>query len=85
MPAKRRGSGGASSAKRSKNADKDGEAGVLLDLVQKSIDTVRVLCADMVQKANSGHPGLAAAVVRILSEKWMTNACFAELPWDAPL
>ena len=27
------------------------------ELATKAIDTVRILAADMVQKANSGHPG----------------------------
>ncbi|WP_448633986.1 hypothetical protein [Pedobacter panaciterrae] len=27
-----------------------------------TIDTVRVLCADAIQKANSGHPGTAMAL-----------------------
>lgn len=32
------------------------------DLIQKAIDTVRVLSADAVQKANSGHPGTPMAL-----------------------
>lgn len=32
------------------------------DLIQKSIDTVRVLSADAVQNANSGHPGTPMAL-----------------------
>ncbi len=32
------------------------------NLIQKSIDTVRVLSADAVQKANSGHPGTPMAL-----------------------
>jgi len=30
----------------------------LKDIVQLGIDTVRVLAADAVQRANSGHPGM---------------------------
>jgi len=37
--------------KRSKSLDADSE------FVQRAINTVRVLSADMVEKANSGHPG----------------------------
>ena len=32
------------------------------DITQKCIDTVRVLSADAVQKANSGHPGTPMAL-----------------------
>ena len=32
------------------------------DLIQKSIDTVRVLSADAVQNANPGHPGSPMAL-----------------------
>ena len=28
------------------------------DIAQESIDTIRALCMDIVQNANSGHPGL---------------------------
>lgn len=32
------------------------------DLIQKSIDTVRVLSAAAIQKTNSGHPGTPMAL-----------------------
>ena len=40
------------------------------NLIQKSIDTVRVLCADAVQKANSGHPGTPMALAPLGHVLW---------------
>lgn len=40
------------------------------DLIQKSIDTVRVLSADSVQKANSGHPGTPMALAPLGHVLW---------------
>lgn len=40
------------------------------DLIQKGIDTVRVLSADAVQKANSGHPGTPMALAPIGHILW---------------
>ena len=40
------------------------------NLVQKSIDTVRVLSADAVQKANSGHPGTPMALAPLGHLLW---------------
>lgn len=40
------------------------------DLIQKSIDTVRVLSADAVQKANSGHPGTPMALSPLGNVLW---------------
>jgi transketolase len=34
------------------------------DIEKLAIDTVRVLAADAVQKANSGHPGTAMALAQ---------------------
>src|SRR5262245_41134007 len=45
-----------------------------VDIEQLSIDTVRVLAADAVQKANSGHPGMpmgAAPMGHVLWSKFM--------------
>lgn len=36
-----------------------------LDIDKKCVNTIRVLGADMVQKANSGHPGLFIIVIII--------------------
>ncbi len=40
------------------------------DIVQKSIDTVRVLSTDAVQKANSGHPGTPMALAPLGHILW---------------
>lgn len=40
------------------------------NLIQKSIDTVRVLAADAVQKANSGHPGTPMALAPLGHILW---------------
>jgi Transketolase, thiamine diphosphate binding domain len=51
-PSKRAGGKAASSSsKKAKNAGQTDEAAL------KCINTVRALCADIVQEANSGHPG----------------------------
>lgn len=42
-----------------------------VDMLQKQADTIRFLCADMVQRANSGHPGAPmglADIVTVLSK-----------------
>ncbi|KEY19611.1 transketolase [Kaistella antarctica] len=40
------------------------------NLIQRSIDTVRVLCADAVQKADSGHPGTPMALAPLGHVLW---------------
>ena len=37
----------------------------MTDLVDRSINTIRTLAIDGVQKANSGHPGTAMALAPI--------------------
>ncbi len=38
-----------------------------LVLLKKQADTLRFLCADMVQAANSGHPGAPMGLADILT------------------
>ena len=48
---------------------------------RKSVSTIRALCADMIQKANSGHPGLplgAAPTAYLLYQKVMNH--YSEKP-----
>lgn len=40
------------------------------NIIQQSIDTVRILAADAVQKANSGHPGTPMALAPVGHELW---------------
>ncbi len=47
-----------------------------LEMLQKQADTIRFLCADMVQRANSGHPGAPmglADIVTVLSRHLKHN------------
>ena len=48
---------------------------------QKSINTIRTLCIDAVQRANSGHPGTAMAMAPVVYTLWqnfLRFACFSE-------
>ena len=40
------------------------------DLARLSIDTIRTLSMDAVQKANSGHPGTPMALAPVIDTLW---------------
>ena len=44
---------------------------------QKSINTIRTLCIDAVQRANSGHPGTAMAMAPVVYTLWQNFLRFA--------
>ena len=46
------------------------EAKPATDLVQKAINTIRTLCIDAVQQANSGHPGTPMAMAPVVYTLW---------------
>ena len=42
-----------------------------MDIRQKTVNTIRVLAADTVQKANSGHPGAPMGMAAMAYALWM--------------
>src|SRR6266403_1374869 len=46
------------------------------DLEQKSIDTIRFLCIDAVEKANSGHPGICMGAAPMAFALWSRHLRF---------
>lgn len=42
----------------------------MINLDRKTVSTIRALCADMVQKANSGHPGLPLGAATMAYTLW---------------
>lgn len=48
---------------------------------QKCINTIRVLSADMVEKANSGHPGQWFRVERLVHRSSCYQQCTFALLW----
>src|SRR6056297_3409245 len=52
------------------SAAKKGKQSLVTPLSTKAVNTVRVLCADMVQKANSGHPGAPMSLAPLAYLLW---------------
>ena len=51
---------------------------------QLSINTIRALAADVVGKANSGHPGMCIPASNSLELSSFALCIFQELPWAWP-
>ena len=51
---------------------------------EMSVNALRILAADMVQKANSGHPGLPLGAAPAAYELWANHMNFnpADLNWE---
>ena len=47
-----------------------------MTIEEKSIDTIRCLAMDAVQKADSGHPGTPMALAPAAYALWMKHLCF---------
>ena len=46
-----------------------------MDIQQKTINTIRTLSVDMVQKANSGHPGAPMGMAAMAYSVWADAMC----------
>lgn len=60
----------------SKFSDKNclhNKVGIMMDIEKKSVDAIRVLAADTVQKANSGHPGMPLGSAAMAYELWANH------------
>lgn len=44
-----------------------------MNIEQKSVNAIRVLAADTVQKANSGHPGMPLGSAAMAYELWANH------------
>ena len=54
-----------------------------MDLDRKVVNTIRGLCADTVQKANSGHPGLPLGAAPMAYTLWskVMNSTPKDVNW----
>lgn len=61
--------------RKEKRERKKGKKGIniMSNVAQKTIDTIRILSAEGVQKANSGHPGLPMGSAPIAYELWANH------------
>ena len=46
-----------------------------MDIQQKTINTIRALSVDMIQKANSGHPGAPMGMAAMAYAVWADAMC----------
>lgn len=74
----------------SKRARTDMSLAISPDLAMRCVNTIRTLAADVVQKANSGHPGASCVVFRRWQLNFLPNEfarfswCSQALPWAVP-
>ena len=55
-----------------------------VDLDRTCIDTIRTLCIDAIQAANSGHPGTPIGIAPVTYTLWQQFLRFEQNPFHNP-